>query len=141
MVFIGIDPGKTGSITVLDEKEGTVNITSMPKTIAEMQDVFDSICSNRNMNELYAVLEQVHSMPGQGVASSFTFGIWLASSNACRTSYQDDRDYTPKMDETDWCLAERQARTQSRNSRLGTKTDRQNLRSWGCRWSCTCYFM
>lgn len=74
MVFIGIDPGKTGSITVLDEKEGTVNITSMPKTIAEMQDVFDSICSNRNMNELYAVLEQVHSMPGQGVASCFTFG-------------------------------------------------------------------
>lgn len=107
---------------MLDEKEGTVNITSMPKTIAEMQDVFDSICSNRNMNELYAVLEQVHSMPGQGVASCFTFGKiygWLQAMLAAH--HIKTIEITPKMDETDRCLAERQARPQSRNSGLGTK--------------------
>lgn len=72
MTYIGIDPGKTGSISVLED--GVISIVNIPKTIAEMTDVFDAIIAGRNINHIYAVIEKVHSLPKQGVASCFTFG-------------------------------------------------------------------
>lgn len=72
MTFIGIDPGKTGSISLYED--GELTICKMPSSVAEMSDVFQSIVASRNVNSIYAVLEKVHSMKGQGVSSTFTFG-------------------------------------------------------------------
>ena len=76
-LFIGIDPGKSGGICVTN---GTTSICSKcPGTLADIVDI------TRAMLEIdsnpFAVIESVHSMPGQGVVSTFTFGTnygqWL----------------------------------------------------------------
>jgi len=68
-LYIGIDPGKSGGIALI-ERGGSAFVHKMPDTdmdIIELFRSFDCGCSS-------AMIEQVHSMPGQGVASCFEFG-------------------------------------------------------------------
>ena len=70
--FIGIDPGQSGGIAILaDGKEPWA--CKMPET---ERDIYDTILGLRSWSDrtAKAALESVHSMPGQGVASSFKFG-------------------------------------------------------------------
>ena len=69
--FIGVDPGKSGAIVVLDEMDpGVPEIfkTDYPLDLY-IERFYDCVCANG-----VAVLEKVHAMPGQGVTSMFTFG-------------------------------------------------------------------
>lgn len=71
MLIIGIDPGKSGGIAVIGES-GSVETHKLKETEADASHFlsrFDSSSCNP-----FAYLERVHSMPGQGVASSFKFG-------------------------------------------------------------------
>lgn len=76
-LILGIDPGINGAMALYDpEKDELIRVHSMPKDKEGKIDtfalalVFDSFASNVS----YAVLEDVHSMPGQGVVSMFNFG-------------------------------------------------------------------
>ena len=75
MVVIGIDPGVNGGIAVI---YGDTNVTSfkMPETERDISDCFREVSDYAQLeNENVIVyLEKVHSMPGQGVVSTFTFG-------------------------------------------------------------------
>jgi len=66
MIYIGIDPGKNGAVAVLDN--GKITVDKCPETVADMVQLL-----SENANGL-VLLEHVHSMPKQGVASTFTFG-------------------------------------------------------------------
>ena len=69
-LILGIDPGKNGGMAVLDaDTNDIIDITSMPSTLTDISDFVE-----RHQDVSCAVLETVHSMPGQGVASMFTFG-------------------------------------------------------------------
>ena len=69
-LIIGIDPGKNGGIAVVDsDTNDVVDVVSMPGTVKDISDFIE-----RYKDASCAVLETVHSMPGQGVASMFTFG-------------------------------------------------------------------
>lgn len=70
--YIGIDPGASGGIAILSEGVKPYAV-KMPET---ERDVFDTLNSLKTWHdtEAVAVIEKVHSMPGQGVASTFTFG-------------------------------------------------------------------
>jgi len=70
--YIGIDPGLSGGISILSEGVKPYAV-KMPDT---ERDVFDLLKSLTNWHDTspVAVIEKVHSMPGQGVVSSFTFG-------------------------------------------------------------------
>ena len=71
--FIGIDPGKKGGIAIIDE--GFVNAVPMPlagKDIDARR--LASLLSTMPIDRPAVVIEKVHSMPKQGVASTFTFG-------------------------------------------------------------------
>jgi len=77
-IIIGIDPGKSGGIAVWDNEDG-MGAYKMPAT---EKDVWDLICDcsdffegDRNGRKVFAYIEHVHSMPGQGVASMFKFGM------------------------------------------------------------------
>lgn len=71
-MIVGIDPGLSGAIAWLDDDgtllaacdmpvvDGHVNYVDLGRLLAAAPDV--------------AVVEKVHSMPGQGVASTFKFG-------------------------------------------------------------------
>lgn len=70
--YLGIDPGLSGGMTVLD-KEGR------PKGFLEFASVSEHWIAEWVMKvngrfELKAAIELVHAMPGQGVSAMFTFG-------------------------------------------------------------------
>tara|TARA_B100000959_G_C14909023_1_gene594306 strand:+ start:722 stop:1171 length:450 start_codon:yes stop_codon:yes gene_type:complete len=69
--MMGIDPGKSGGIALipLDDRDDLPIATSMSRLTE--REITDWICSE-NVTRCY--LESVHSMPGQGVKSMFTFG-------------------------------------------------------------------
>lgn len=80
MIVIGIDPGFSGAIAILDTATGFVDLHDMPvipnkkgKTELNHSALFD-ILSSPGVAPTRVVVEQVASMPGQGVSSVFRFG-------------------------------------------------------------------
>lgn len=67
--YIGVDPGASGGIAVLDRSGGVETVVNMPQSEREIFDFF-----NEFKIEACAVLEQVRSGPKMGVVSAFTFG-------------------------------------------------------------------
>lgn len=68
-MIIGIDPGISGGIAVLTDKGSTIAVTKMPVTEADIARFL------RPYRKTYiAYIERVHSMPKQGVSSTFKFG-------------------------------------------------------------------
>lgn len=69
--YVGIDPGKRGAAALISDNMNCIDIFDW----SNMIDVDDNIRKwNAQYHIVLAVIEKVHSMPGQGVASMFTFG-------------------------------------------------------------------
>lgn len=68
--WIGIDPGKTGALALITEDSQLVE--SWPGDATSAADLLTSWRMEYRLE--LAALECVHSMPGQGVKSMFTFG-------------------------------------------------------------------
>ena len=82
MKIIGIDPGLSGAIAILENKK-VLKIFDMPvmsegkknKRQLNSAQLVNIVKENINNNEEIAVVvEQVNAMPGQGVTSMFNFG-------------------------------------------------------------------
>ena len=82
MKIIGIDPGLSGAIAILDDKK-VLGLFDMPvmadgkknKRQLNSAHLSQYISSNIvDMNKSVVVVEQVNAMPGQGVTSMFNFG-------------------------------------------------------------------
>lgn len=82
---IGIDPGLTGALAVLDADGIIVTLADLPvirdRSLAwidggELQSLLLDALRGRPAR---AVVERVSAMPRQGVASSFTFGVGFGS--------------------------------------------------------------
>ena len=82
MKIIGIDPGLSGAIAVLEDKK-VLGIYEMPvmaegkknKRQLNSAQLVDIIKNNIiESEEIAVVVEQVNAMPGQGVTSMFNFG-------------------------------------------------------------------
>jgi crossover junction endodeoxyribonuclease RuvC len=76
LIAIGIDPGLTGAICVYTYND-IIAVHDMPVAArgsrnAVMAAALADIL--REWDDAHAFVESVHSMPGQGVASSFNFG-------------------------------------------------------------------
>lgn len=67
--YMGIDPGKSGSIIVINEDRDIIEAVTMPDDASELLDIFE-----RHSDVTFAVLERVHGMPGMGGTQMFTFG-------------------------------------------------------------------
>ena len=71
--YIGFDPGKKGFCCILET--GFNNFSHYPMFVG--QRLNPELVKHINMlagQNVMAIVEQVHSMPGQGVASTFSFG-------------------------------------------------------------------
>ena len=79
--FIGIDPGKTGAIAVLDENRHI----EFARKFDDLDDIVEKLYFLVEASQipayhgssptlLYAYLEKVHASPQMGVTSAFTFG-------------------------------------------------------------------
>mgnify|MGYP001486266498 CR=1 FL=1 len=82
MKIIGIDPGLSGAIAVLENNK-VLNIFDMPvmsegkKNKRQLNSALLVTLIKENINnseEVSVVVEQVNAMPGQGVTSMFNFG-------------------------------------------------------------------
>ena len=82
MIIIGIDPGITGAICILENRK-VVEVYDIPTMIDGKKNkrqvngaqVTNIIRERLNENkEVVAVVEHVNAMPGQGVTSMFNFG-------------------------------------------------------------------
>jgi hypothetical protein len=69
MIYIGIDPGSSGGMAILDN-DGQVIITHSFAKMTE-QDIHEALPTGLVRR---ACLEQVSAMPKQGVSSTFKFG-------------------------------------------------------------------
>lgn len=71
MIYIGIDPGKSGAIAaVWDDGEAFVGHVKGDATEADIADFLQGF----DLDKAKAVIEAVSSSPQQGVVSAFTFG-------------------------------------------------------------------
>ena len=83
MKIIGIDPGLTGAIAILEDKK-VINLLDMPvmaegkknKRQLNSAQLVNIIKENtlKKEEEIVVVVEQVNAMPGPGVTSMFNFG-------------------------------------------------------------------
>ena len=80
MKFIGIDPGKSGGISVITHDLQDVVAYKMPDTEKDIADLFKEITFE---GPYVALIEKVSSMPGQGVKSMFNFGMNYGFLRAC----------------------------------------------------------
>ena len=71
-MFIGIDPGKSGAIAIVD---GTGLYVASLRLSCTESDVAEFFATYIQYEDMVAYIERVHSMPRQGVASSFKFGM------------------------------------------------------------------
>ena len=87
MKIIGIDPGLSGAIAILEDKK-VFSISDMPvmaegkknKRQLNSAQLVNIIKENTNPKEdIAVVVEQVNAMPGQGVTSMFNFGQTFGS--------------------------------------------------------------
>ncbi len=69
MRYIGIDPGKSGGIAVLDEGGRLMCACKIPATEKDVYDVIHEFRENS-----IALIEHVHGRPGHGSSGMFNFG-------------------------------------------------------------------
>ena len=70
-VSIGIDPGKTGAIAVMDD-DGILCLEQF--NVDKYVDVLSYVVQSTSAKDIKVCLERVGAMPGQGVVSMFNFG-------------------------------------------------------------------
>ncbi|MBD5302410.1 MAG: hypothetical protein HDS16_05380 [Bacteroides sp.] len=69
-IYLGIDPGANGGMVWLDEDGSLLECIKMPST---PEDVLTALGSY-DCESVVCFMEKVGGIPGQGAASSFTFG-------------------------------------------------------------------
>lgn len=77
MRWIGIDPGLTGALAVVEDPGVLKDVCPMPSMSGRVVPVvLKQILEtwSEDTEQLLVLIEDVHSMPGQGVASTFKFG-------------------------------------------------------------------
>ena len=86
-IYIGIDPGKSGGICFLMDDD--IKTFKCPATTHDMA---EELILAKDIRKCTAIVEKVHSFPGQGVASTFNFGynygVWLGILSALHIPYQ-----------------------------------------------------
>lgn len=98
-LYIGIDPGLSGAVVVLGETE-IIRMYDTPTTAIKsgkknktvyIESEMARMLSPYNVEGAQAVIENVHSMPGQGVSSMFSMGygmgLWIGILSALKIPY------------------------------------------------------
>jgi len=80
MIYIGIDPGKSGAVVAIDG--GDVWICRNDSTEKDISDFLWDL-SHKRVNGVFAFIERVSAMPKQGVSSTFKFGVSYGFLRGC----------------------------------------------------------
>lgn len=91
MIFLGIDPGKSGGVSRHDGK----HVEAAGFTNCTPYDIYEII--KGYSSDAVALIEKVHSMPKQGVKSSFTFGKGYGFLIGCLTALEIPFEYVTPL--------------------------------------------
>lgn len=103
-LFVGIDPGLSGALAVLDAGGALVELAVMPtephgKTSRvsgrDIRAFIEGVTARTGGAVALAVLEQVASRPGQGAPSVFTFGRAFGAVEGTLSALGLPLDYVP----------------------------------------------
>ena len=88
--IMGIDPGLSGGIVLLDLEKKEIKETRVMPSLGGQLDVstLSTYISECSLQVGCAVMEKVHAMPGQGVSSMFKFGQVYGMTEALLVSYK-----------------------------------------------------
>lgn len=88
MIYIGIDPGKSGALAFLGYMNGPLTYDmNDPDVMAWLE------ASAGYNGDVKALIEKVHSMPQQGVSTTFTFGKEYGRAVGWLEAYQIPFEY------------------------------------------------
>lgn len=80
-IFIGIDPGISGAVGVVDADGEVIDVFDLPVVKGQkgskelhLASLIKKVRALTDGRRVYGAVEKVHSMPKQGVRSSFRFG-------------------------------------------------------------------
>jgi hypothetical protein len=83
MIYIGIDPGKTGAVAVLDGPSAEVWDTPLIGKEYDTRSMADLLSKWTDATGVLSCLELAQPMPREGVRSSWTngygFGLWVGT--------------------------------------------------------------
>jgi crossover junction endodeoxyribonuclease RuvC len=90
MIIIGIDPGASGGIADIFTNAPPIEVSAekLPKTEADTFKLIRQVSGDFKVLgwDLTCYIEKVHSMPGQGVSSTFKFGMNYGFLRGCLVS-------------------------------------------------------
>lgn len=102
-MILGIDPGLSGALAFYDPGANTLVIHDMPtftlsvnkkqRRILDEDELANLLEGQLLTHNLSAYVENVHSMPEQGVASSFKFGVCFGAIRGVLAALQIPRRY------------------------------------------------
>lgn len=102
-MILGIDPGLSGALAFYDPKLNTlaihdtptfiITVNKKPRRIMDEDELCRIIDIYQLSHELRAIVENVHSMPEQGVASSFKFGVCFGAIRGALAALRVPRQY------------------------------------------------
>ena len=97
MIYIGIDVGLQGAVAIINEKRDLLHLQEMPTFTVEVsgktrrkyhcQGIW-TFLANRIERPCLAVLENIHSMPGQSSQSMFSLGHGVGIMEGILTSLE-----------------------------------------------------
>jgi len=76
--IIGIDPGKSGAVALVYQNGCECEVWDMPEEIYFFPTIWKDI-EEVYGHPLAVYIELAHSMPGQGVSSTFKYGTWYGA--------------------------------------------------------------
>lgn len=102
-MIVGIDPGLSGAIALLNPLTRSVDLFDMPlvaskagQPVTDIHNLARLLFPKEETGPQIVILEQVHAMPKQGVSSTFRFGQnYGAIQMAVAGHGYDVRDVTP----------------------------------------------
>ena len=71
--YIGIDPGKSGGITVIDDKD--VKTYKCPQRTEDMSMLFSLLIGDTSAYDVKLLMERVWARPNNAVRSAFAYGV------------------------------------------------------------------
>ena len=88
--YIGVDPGVSGGLVVIDE-EGDISAVKCPKKVVDMAATFLSAIGDAAPDDVKFLMERVWARPNNASSRAFTYGVnygqWLgiAASHEVKT--------------------------------------------------------
>ena len=84
-IYLGIDPGKSGAIGVLNPDGSYLSVWDMPDTTVGLAELINDLTLNE---EAYIILEKVHSMPTDSSVAAFEFGRRVGNVEGVLAAYK-----------------------------------------------------